>query len=304
MALNNRRSYATGYFEIEIDGVRAGLLQKIGGGNFEAELVKLPMSDNYYGRRHVANPKFDEISVTCGIAMGEAFKEWVKSSLDRNHQYKNGSINAANYDRVVTQTREFRQALITEVGFPAADATHKEVAYLNVKFMPERLTYKRGDGTTAMMPASSNQSQFRCENFRLSIDGLEDATKYVSKVEALTVKQSTTRDFIGPTRDYELVPGNIEYSNLKITLPERHIDAFGKWFEDFVMSGINTATDERHGMLEFLTPDLRKTLLSIELWGLGIFKLTRSELVNNDEKVANCTIEMYCEKFTIKDWED
>jgi hypothetical protein len=303
MAFGNK-AYATGYFELQLDGVRVGILNKIGGGNLEAEVVKLPQSDNYYARRHLGNPKFDDITIQCGLAMGEPFKDWVKNSLDRKHSYKNGEIIAATYDLKATHSREFHDALITEVGFPAADAGAKEVAYLSVKFTPERMKFMKGNGKQIQQPASMTQQQFRSENFRLTIDGLEDCTKMVSKIEALTVKQSTVRDYIGTTRDYELIPGNIEYSNLKITMREASVDPLAEWFHKFVFSGENSMDHEKHGMLEFMNPKMNEVLLAIEFWGLGIFKLTRSDLTNNDEKPATVTAEMYCERFSIKEWDD
>jgi hypothetical protein len=304
MALNTKSAYAAGYFELQLDGVRVGILNKIGGGNLEAEVIKLPQSDNYYGRRQLGNPKFDDVTIQCGLAMGEPFKDWVKSSLDRKHSYKSGEIVAANFDRKAIHSREFHDALITEVGFPAADAQAKEVAYLNVKFNPERMKFQKGDGKTIQQPSTKTQSVFRCENFRLSIDGLEDSTKLTSKVDALTLKQTTVRDYIGTTRDYELIPGNVEYSNLKITMRESAVDPFADWFHAFVFDGKNTVDHEKHGVLEFMNQSLTEVLLSIELFGLGIFKLTRSDLTRGEERPANVTAEMYCERFNIKEWDD
>jgi hypothetical protein len=55
-----------------------------------------------------------------------------------------------------------------------------------------------------------------------------------------------------------------------ITLAESSADAFYKWHESFVINGHNDPSNQKTGKLEFLSPDLKTTLLTIEFSGLGI----------------------------------
>jgi hypothetical protein len=202
----------------------------------------------------------------------------------------------------VQQVREFKNALITEVGFPAADAAAKDVAYLTVKYAVETTRFKPGDQAVVTKPNSTNQTMFRPENFRLTIDGLEGTTSHVSKVEALTIKQTVARDNIGNARDYELIPGKLEMPNLKITFNENVVEPMAAWHQTFVIDGQNDVTQEKTGLLEFLDATRQKVLLAVEFKGLGIFNLTRADMSNNEDKLANVTAEMYCDEITIKEW--
>jgi hypothetical protein len=305
MAGPTQRNYTSGYFELELDGVKCGHLQKVGGGALEGEVIKVPRPLDFSPIKHIGNPKFEDLNLTCGLSMGEDFRLWVTDSLDRKHTYKSGAIVVADYNLKAKQRREFTRALIHEVGFPVLDATQREVANLTVKLSPEDLRFKKGDDQPVQMYSAGVQSRYRAENFRLTIDGIpSEALRRVSKIEALTMKQTYVRESSGFARIQELVPGAIEYSNIKVTMAEVDCEPIVKWFHDFVTTGQSTLLDEKNGMIELMTQDFKTPLMSIDLMGLGIFKLSRSELSNNDGKAATITFELYCEKFTITKWEE
>jgi hypothetical protein len=296
------RPWVSGYYQINLDGIDVGIVQKVDGGTIKAEVAKIPQSTLHLIKNQIGNITYEDFNLQCGLAMGQPFKDWIKASLDSAHIYKNGDIQQADFNRKVQQIREFKNALITEVGFPAADAASKDVSFLTVKFAVENTRLKPGGGEVLNKPNNMNQTMFTNHNFRLTIDGLEQTCAKVSKVEALTVKQTVARDNIGNARDYELVPGKLEMPNLKITFNRNAVEAIEKWHFDFVIEGKNDVTQEKTGLLEFLDATRQKVLLAIEFKGLGIFDLKASELTNNDDKVSNVTAEMYCDEISIKEW--
>lgn len=296
------RPWVNGYFQLAIDGIDVGIVQKAGGGNISAEVAKIAQSTEYLVKNHLGNLKYDDMNVQCGLSMGKPFQEWVKASLDAAHVYKNGALIVADYNRKAVQQREFKQALITEVGFPAADAAAKDATYLSVKWACETIRFLKGGGETIQKPINAKQGQFKAENFRFSLDGFDKVNAKVSKVEALTIKQSVQRDQIGATRDYELVPGKLEMPNLKITFNESVVDDLAKYHEDFVINGNNEVAQEKTFLLEFLDQKRQNVLLAIEGTGVGIFNLTRADMTNNEDKIASCTAEFYVDQITIKEW--
>jgi hypothetical protein len=296
------RPWVAGYYQINLDGIDVGIVQKVGGGNIKAEVAKIPQSTLHLIKNQIGNITYEDFNLQCGLAMGQPFKDWVKASLDSAHIYKNGDIQQADFNRKVQQIREFKNALITEVGFPAADAAAKDVAYLSVKFAVENTRLKPGGGEVLNKPNNMNQTMFRPENFRLTIDGLEQTCAKVSKVDALTVKQTVARDNIGDARDYELIAGKLEMPNLKITFNENVVEPVANWHQTFVIDGKNDVSQEKNGRLEFLSADRSKVLLALEFKGLGIFNLSRGDATNNDDKLSNCTAEMYCDEVNIPEW--
>jgi len=295
-------SYVSGYFAVVVDGIDVGIVNKAGGGDAEAEVVKYAMSTEYLLKNHLGNLKYTPMSVSCGLSMGAPFKDWVMASLDGNHQYKNGELIVADFNRKAVKSREFKNGLITEVGFPAADAASKDAAYLSVKWQPETTRFKAGDGSVISKPTNAKQTQFKAENFRFTLDGFDKVNAKVSKVDAVTFKQTVQFDQIGATRDFEAVPGKIELSPLKITFAEAVADELYAWHEQFVINGNNDVSQEKTALLEFLDQKRENVLLSIEFTGVGINKLTRPEFSNNEDKIATCTAEFYVDKYTVKEW--
>src|SRR5262245_4549649 len=102
------RSYVTGYFQLMLDGVDTGIVQKLRGGHISAERVELSGGG--------------ELAFQAGLSMGQPVKDWIHASLSGSPMRKSGEIRVADRNRKVTQVIEFSDALLTEIGFPALDA--------------------------------------------------------------------------------------------------------------------------------------------------------------------------------------
>jgi hypothetical protein len=296
------KPFVGGYFQLVLDGFDCGTIQKASGGNVKAEKAEIPQSTEYLVKNQIGNITIEDFKIQCGLSMGKPLQEWIQASLDSNHMYKNGELVVADFNRKAVQSREFKNALITSVGFPAADAAGKDVAYLSVDWAVEDVLDKAGDGAMISKPNNPNQTMFTTHNFRLTIDGLEATTGKCSKVDALTVKQTVTRDATGVDRIHTLCPGKMTMPPLKITFNRNAVESIQKWHYDFVYMGKNDVTQEKTGMLEFLDATRQKVLLAIEFSGLGIMDLKFDELSNNQDKITNCVAEMYCDQIKLKEW--
>jgi len=56
---------------------------------------------------------------------------------------------------------------------------------------------------------------------------------------------------------------------------------------------------EKTATLEYLTPDLKETLLTLTFYNLGIFKLTPDKVESGSENIRRVKVEMYCEKIML-----
>ena len=85
-------------------------------------------------------------------------------------------------------------------------------------------------------------------NFRLKIDGLEQACKQLTKLEAVTIKQA-------PASNATKEPGSIEIPNLVVTVSEHTADDWYAWHQQFVVDGKAGQDKEKSGTLEYLAAD-------------------------------------------------
>ena len=135
-------------------------------------------------------------------------------------------------------------------------------------------------------------------NFRLNIQGLESATARANKIEALPIKIQTVDNAVGEKRDYEREPASLEVPNLVVTVADAYAKPVYDWLDDFVVRGNNGQDREKVGVLEYLTPDMKSTLLSLNLFGLGIFRAAPETISGPSEQIRRTTVAMYCEVIT------
>ena len=301
---STKRAYVAGKYAVELDGIEAGWVASAQGGHATSDVVQEKLGPDHIIKKHLAGVKYEDITVNCGAGMSKGFYGWIKDSFDHKSSRKNGAIVTADYNYKEHSRLTFTNALITEVGFPALDASSKDAATMTIKFAPEytRQTFAPDgpsiSGKYDIKPEV--QKKWLASNFRLKIDGL-DCTR-VNKVEAITVKQKVVENPVGEPRDYEKEPAHLEIPNLVITLAESHAKEFFDWHEDFVIKGNNGQDKEKGGSLEFLTPNLSETLFTITFENLGIFKLTPEKVESGSENLRRIKAELYCEdmKFDFK----
>src|SRR6266542_2854594 len=126
MATNDQRSYAAGYYALDMDGKFAGWLQSTEGGSALAEVVNEKVGTDKIVHKHIGGVSYEDISVSMGTSMTKSFYEWLQSSVD--HQTKrvtSGAVITADYNFKEVGRLNFYNALITELGFPAVDAASK-----------------------------------------------------------------------------------------------------------------------------------------------------------------------------------
>ena len=299
MASNNQRGYTAGRFAMDLGGQFAGWISSIEGGHATSDVVVEKVGADMIQHKHLAGVKYDDISVSCGTAMSKAFYSWIQASLDRKHMRNDGAIITADYDQKEVGRMDFFHALVTEVGFPALDAASKDAAKMTVKFTPEYTRVKAKTGGAVQAPlGKGEQKKWLPSNFRLKIDGLDNATPRVNKIEALTIKQKVVEDPVGEQRDYQKVPASIEYPNLVITCAESHADQLYDWHEDFVIKGNNSEDKEKGGTLEYMSANMKDVLFTLTFHGLGIFKLTPEKVEAGSENVRRVKAELYCHQLT------
>jgi phage tail-like protein len=292
------RSYVSGNFFFQIDGVKCGFIKSVDGGAISAEVINEPVGPMYFVKKHIGQPKYEDFTLQIGFSMSKAVYDWIAASWQMNYQRKNGAIIACDYKLDAKSQREFFNALITETGIPACDGSSKEPAYLTLKFAPEYTRYTKASGKAAGELGKSEQKLWLPSNFRLTIDGM-DCTK-VAKIDAFTVKQTAVTDDLGDARDYLKEPGKLEFPNLKITLAEVAAQGWYDWHEDFVIKGNNDEGKEKNGVLEFLSPNRQDVLLTIKMFNLGIFKITTDKSEANADQIKRVSSELYCERMELQ----
>ena len=290
------RTYASTRYALQLDDVPAGFLLSVEGGNATAEVITENQGPDFIVRKHLGPVIYEDIVIRCGLAMGQPFLDWANAAWSSSLPRKNGAIVTLDQNLNTVSTLEFFNALITEITFPASDASSKEAAYLTIKLRPEYTRQKKTSGKLKIPPARADKRRWLSSNFRLEIDGL-DCTK-VSGIGAFTVKRAFPESDLGERRDYEHVPGKLEIPNLKITFSAASAQSWYDWYEDFLIKGNCGEDREKSGKLEFLSSDLKTALARISLSNLGIFRLAHE--ADEQNPIKRVTADLYCQEMSLQ----
>jgi hypothetical protein len=282
------RSYGATKYGIELDGIQAGWLDSVDGGDATSDVVL----DNLQ-RKHLAGVKYEDIVLTCGTGMSKSFYDWIKTTIEKGRVPKNGAIVAFDYNGRQVSRLEWSNGLITEVGFPACDASSKDAARITVKITP--VATRMVSAQSAVGSGMAMQKRWSPANFRAQISGCPTACSHVSMIDAIVLKVASASN-VGPTRSYQASGLRLEIPNLTLTIPESEAAELYKWHEDFVIKGgSSNAANEKSGTLEYLTPDMRSSLFTLSFAGLGIFRLAPEKMEVGAQAIPRVKAEMYCD---------
>ncbi len=245
---SGQRSYTPGRFALEIDGAFAGWLQSVEGGHAVSDAMQAASADNI-PRKHPGTAKAEEIQLRCGSGMQPAFSQWLQSLMDGKARRMNGAVIIAGDSPSRAARLEFSNALLTEVGFPALDASSKDACFMTVKFTPEAVRVAKGSAPTVQTPGQAAQKTWLPSNFRLKLGNLP--CDRVMKIEAFTVKQKMS--LAGTEQDS---PPSIVF-----TLPAAEAQPFLEWQKN---KGL------LEGSLTFLAPDRKEEIGGLDLHGVRL----------------------------------
>jgi hypothetical protein len=297
------RGYTAGRFALEIDNVAAGWIYSCEGGNRIGEVVTEKLPQEHHVRKHIAGLKYEDITISCGIAMSKHFWHKLKASFDDGFKRLDGAVHICDFDGNIMRSLEFHHAIVTEIGFPALDAGSKDACKFTFKLACEWTRTHKGKGKISIPEhplGKGEQKRWSPANFRLHIQGLEHACSRVNKIDALVIKQKVADNALGELRHVTREPAGLELPNLVLTTAESHAGQFYEWERDFLIRGKCADDDEKSGTLEYLTADLKSSLFTIDMEHIGLFKLTADKMDAHAESLRRVKCEMYVEEMTFK----
>ncbi|HQX46291.1 MAG TPA: twin-arginine translocation signal domain-containing protein [Steroidobacteraceae bacterium] len=296
------RFVTSGLIGLELDGAFAGHLSGFSGGIVAGDVVVEKPGADLVQRKHVGNPRIEPIIIETSQAPTGPFYDWIKSSLQPQAAFPRKSGAVIEFDATGQEVRRhnFSNATIVAVEFPSCDSARREVSSLAVSLAPEHVSHTGGTDKGGYSAAAKN-GRLMQSAFRLRIMGLEQATVRASRIDAFGVKiVSASAGDAGYARDYTRQPSTVATSHLVVTIPDAFAAPLYAWHDDFVVRGNNSQDKERPGLLEYLAPDLQTALLTVNLFNLGIFRISpESAEQAGGEGMAFSRMEMYCESVSI-----
>jgi hypothetical protein len=291
----DNRGFTVGNFGLDLGSGWEAFVKAVDGGAAVGEVVHEVASAPYYQKKHIGNVRYEEVTLRLGLPSPGVY-DLLTRTLAGEHPRKTFWVSTLDANFVEVARRQFNDALITEIGFPALDAGSKDAAYIDITFAPETAEDRPASGKAVTLD-HSKQKAWLASNFRFELKGV--ATQRVSKIDAITIKQTAVTDDIGETRDYEQEPGKLEFPNLKISFSAADLASWKAWFDDFVLRGNSGDAAERAATISWLDPTVLKELLRIELGNVGIFRLVPEKAEAGSESIPRVNAELYAETMKV-----
>ncbi|HET6611568.1 MAG TPA: phage tail protein, partial [Kofleriaceae bacterium] len=170
------RAYSAAHFALEIANQPSGFVRSVEGGGIKAEVLDHKVGGQPGAWRQLSRPKYDDIKLSVGMSMAPDFYTWIEAFFSGKGTRKSGAIVAGDFQYRERSRREFMDAIISELTFPALDATDRNACTMGITLAPERVAYVKGESQPlSRFVGSMRQKLWTPANFVLSIDGLEAA---------------------------------------------------------------------------------------------------------------------------------
>ena len=276
----------------ELAGSAVGTLRSAVGGGAVASVATESLGAGVEPKKHVSGFSYENIELELDLTLERPVYDWISAAFAGGAQRRSGKLVSVDLNGNARSAREFKDALITQVSFPAFDASNREPGFITLVLAPERVTSAQvaaGKGALGL-----RSKAWLASNFRLEVDGL-DATRVV-RIEPIVFKQSVASDNVGAARESSRQPAAIALDNLRVSLTEVGSESWRAWHQDFVINGNSSEKNERSGRVVMLGPSLKDELARIELSNLGIIALRSKPSASG---VGQLEAELYVERMEL-----
>ena len=139
----------------------------------------------------------------------------------------------------------------------------------------------KGAGTVPSDMMMRSGRGWPSSGFRLEIPDLD--CSHVRRIEPITVTTDVNK---------------IEFSEIRVTLPESSSDSWNTWLQSFVVNGSNADSYEKFGEIILLGQGGTE-IARVHLYNLGIASLERSGGGTADP-LRTVTVRLYCERMAFE----
>jgi hypothetical protein len=290
--------YHADRYLLYLDGGATVLEDFEGGGVKAGVTTEETGSENDPPMKNISSLFFEPMVARTGISMGKSLYGWIKGTIDKANMRKDGCVVSVNGDRRAAAFRHFHKALLTAITLPTLDVNSKDSAFFVIEFEPEKITYKDGDALNLSDAIDTMQKDWLCSGFRLRLGDLP--CTHVSKIDSFTIRQIVKPEVKGDFRVSTRMLTKLEIPHLKITFSPAIIKPWAAWFNEFVVKGRNSQTDELSGTIEFLDSCGKEVLGSIDLSHVGIFALSEEKARGEgNNKISHYVAKLYVEKMAL-----
>lgn len=295
------RSFTQGNIALILEGGQPAFCKKAEGGHPKTEVIESSQGPGKIIKKHLATAGWGDLKGTVALAQALPILEWIESTMDLKHTRMNGALVTADADMNSKHQRDFFDAVLTKVSFPALKGDSKDAPYID--FEAKADMWKNGKASGKLEGGGSKEHKlFSCANF--SVDtGLGDvANNTVSEFSGWGFVQETVMETRGHEKHGMNIATNVKFNNFDIKGSLKDVKPYEDFYEKFVEQGGSGDDAELNMEVSFLHHDKKTVGFAIQLLNCGITEIQYDGGEANKSARAGFTAKFYCEqmKFVTK----
>ena len=270
---------------LEIDGANVGWLSSVE----PAPLEMIPDAATR-GQRRL---KLGEFKASQSVSGAGGLLDWALSVLRPAPVAANGAVVLADANFQARRRIDFTGSHITEVRFPALDASLKQAFSVDVKWQPTTMAFSKATGAV-LLPKAGKRKAWMCANFR--VGGLPFDARFVTKVQLPTI---TTQLSAASGRKKAGV-ASVSLGEVVIEVAASGIDGALDYVNKVADDGLLTDAEFFDFSIELLDPSLSKTLATLVFGGCGLLRALSPKEGSASEAIKKFTLGFSVERFDLK----
>lgn len=285
-------AYAGSRFAVSIGSYSAGYVKSFTQGQFKGSLNETSTSTEHWMKKNIASWEFTDFSMEVSFAMGKGLFDWMKSAMDNNAIPMDGSVVVADFNGKAIREVQFFRAYITKIGLPALSAADKGNAFITVAFKPTELKYLKASGDVAKPAVGPTTKSITTNNFRFTLPGFD--VKRISKFDAIEWSCTVKDDRHGEAQYPELAATTMKQPDIGFTINALDGKQFEDWAKAWFMDGKREEKDEITATLEYLGPNMKDVLATVNFSNVGLLELTPPKQTR-DDSLQSYSVKLYQE---------
>ncbi|GAC1657850.1 MAG: hypothetical protein NVS4B3_24780 [Gemmatimonadaceae bacterium] len=210
-----------------------------------------------------------------------------------------GQLIRTDYDFKPQMELDFVNAVVTSVEIPALDIATTTMAEGKIWLRPETTRHHRAGNIGALGTTTRGlQKKWMPANFRLRIDGLDEACKHVNKIDALTINPKGVEAPLGLQRSIAGKPPTPDGSPFTFTLPQTYAQSFYQWIQA-AATGSPDSRQRRTAEVQLLSSDGQTVLLTLKGTGARVSAVTAAPLKAGSEEIHHVKVALTVDKWDI-----
>jgi phage tail-like protein len=295
-----KKGFTPGHYALDVDGKVWAMIKSCELPGIEGDVAEYQLATDNFATKAVTNFKYSAAKLEISLAQGKDLWTWLESAINKQSRFAQCAVILADADLNAMNRVDMEDVYITELGFPAFDASSKELASISVSLRPTRVRFSDASGKIQGNAGTGKLKNYGTNNFELQLGSFDPGK--VKKVDAFKFENKVTENWLGKFNEPELLHTKLTRGDLTVEWSGDYAMELQKYADSLFRGGGRGQGAELDGTLSFLKNDMTQ-IGGLDFIGCTLKSFKMAKLAGADEKAATCSTVFAVETAKITDFD-